>query len=232
MSAPLHTCMYGIGAACWGWSPNALPFKCTFVSFNTWDLSGLINNRWGSRRVEQLLDDQDNFGPVKPLSLRVFKHIHVALNCPNTQKHRGFFSRHANEEQVVLSALRNKVVFKLYLQLSVWSFIIQILLSSARLRSESHWLQQQWPPTLFEGFYPHLVGMCCQLWKVKHQALERPEKPFPSEPLPQERLVTLETWQLAAAVPLFGLVYYWGHTGNKYKLDNLIKKTCSLAETE
>lgn len=189
MSAHLHTCMYG--AVCWSSSPNARPFKCTFVSFNTWDLSGLINSRWDSRRVEQLLDDQNNFGPVKLLSLRIFKHIHVALKCPNTQKHRGFCSRHANEEQVVLSALRNKVVLKLNLQLSFWSFIIQILLSSTRLRSESHWLQQQCPPTalqLSECFYPHLVGTCCQLWKVKHQALEQPEKPFLSEPLPLERL--------------------------------------------
>lgn len=161
--------MYGIGAVCWRSSPNTRPFKCTFVSFNTWDLSGSINSRWGSHQVEQLLDDQNNFGPVKPLSLRVFKHIHVAQIPRNTE---AFFPRHANEEQVVLAALRNKVVFKLYLQLSFWSFIIQILLSSTRLRSESHWLQQQWPPTVSEGFYPHLVGTCCHLWKVKHQALE------------------------------------------------------------
>lgn len=33
-------------------------------------------------------------------------------------------------------------------------------------------------------------------------------------------------------MPFFGLMYYWGHTGNKYKLDNFIKKTSSLAENE
>lgn len=188
MSAHLHTFMYAIGATCWGWSPTLghssvpllalTPETCLVLSI----VGGAAvewSNYWMTRTTLGLSN------PSLCVSLNTYMLRRNAQPPRNTE---AFFPRHANEEQVVLSALRNRVVFKLYLQLSFWSFIIQILLSSTRLRSESHWLQQQWPPTVSECFYPHLVGTCCQLWKVKHQALEQPEKPFPSEPLPLERL--------------------------------------------